>query len=451
MKKDYTKLFPILQWVFVASCVLMAIGIGFNAGMILMLVAAVLALPIKPIKSVWDKVLRIEQPTDTEVPEPNAKWWQLKKKKAQKKQAAIENKRKSKAALKPLIIALVFFFAVCCAGTAMENSVVTPSTPSDTTSIETTVPSNDSDTEPQTTESKEDISSTGTTTENPSTSTTPDVKPVEQINFDLSSIPAFSSKAYIAINNNTPYFTSSDNTTTSFESYSTLDSLGRCGVAYACIGKDLMPTEERGSIGSVKPSGWQTIKYDNVDGKYLYNRCHLIGFQLSGENANTKNLITGTRYINVDGMLPFENMVADYVKETSNHVLYRVTPIFKDNNLVASGVLMEAKSVEDNGEGILFCVFCYNNQPGITIDYATGESMASNGGSAVTSSTEKVDNPVADNPTEQTYILNTNTKKFHKPDCASAKKIEDSNKQTYSGSRDDLIAQGYDPCKNCNP
>lgn len=333
----------------------------------------------------------------------------------------------------------------------MENSVITPSTTSDTTSIETTVPSNDSDSEPQTTESKEDISSTGTTTEKPSTSTTPDVKPVEQINFDLSSIPAFSSKAYIVINNNTPYFTSSDNTTTSFESYSTLDSLGRCGVAYACIGKDLMPTEERGSIGSVKPSGWQTIKYDNVDGKYLYNRCHLIGFQLSGENANTKNLITGTRYINVDGMLPFENMVADYVKETNNHVLYRVTPIFKDNNLVASGVLMEAKSVEDNGEGILFCVFCYNNQPGITIDYATGESSATNTGATETSSTGKVDEPVVDNPTEQTYILNTSTKKFHNPDCASANSIKDSNKQTYSGSRDDLIAQGYDPCKNCNP
>lgn len=451
MKKDYTKLLTILQWVFVASCVLMAIGIGFNAGMVLMLVAAVLALPIKPIKGVWNKVLRIEQPTDTEVPEPNAKWWQLKKKKTQKQRAAIESKRKSKAALKPVIIALVFFFAVCFAGTATENSGVTPYTPSDTTSIEATVPSNDSDTEPQTAESKEDISSTGTTTEKPSTSTTPDVKPVEQINYDLSSIPAFNNKAYIAVNNNTPYFTSADNTTTSFESYSTFDSLGRCGVAYCCIGKDLMPTEERGSIGSVKPSGWQTVKYDNVDGKYLYNRCHLIGFQLSGENANTKNLITGTRYMNVDGMLPFENMVADYVKETNNHVLYRVTPIFKDNNLVASGVLMEAKSVEDNGEGILFCVYCYNNQPGITINYATGESMAFNGGSAVTSSTEKVDNPVADNPTEQTYILNTNTKKFHKPDCASAKKIEDSNKQTYSGSRNDLLAQGYAPCKNCNP
>lgn len=452
MKKDYTKLFTILQWVFVASCVLMAIGIGFNAGMVLMLVAAVLALPIKPIKDVWNKVLQIEEPTDTEEPEPNAKWWQLKKKKAQKQQAAIESKRKSKVALKPVIIALVFFFAVCFAGTAMENSGVTPSIPSDTTSIETTIPSNDSNTEPQTAaESKEDISSTETTTEKASTSTSPEAKPVEQINFDLSSIPAFSNKAYVAVNNNTPYFTSADNTTTSFESYSTLDSLGRCGVAYACIGKDLMPTEERGSIGSVKPSGWQTVKYDNVDGKYLYNRCHLIGFQLSGENANTKNLITGTRYINVDGMLPFENMVADYVKETNNHVLYRVTPIFKGNNLVASGVLMEAKSVEDNGEGILFCVFCYNNQPGITIDYATGESMASNGGSAVTSSTEKVDNPVADNPTEQIYILNTNTKKFHKPDCASAKKIEDSNKQTYSGNRNDLIAQGYAPCKNCNP
>ena len=192
--------------------------------------------------------------------------------------------------------------------------------------------------------------------------------------YSLDSIPDYSGSPYVTVNDNQPYFSDSDVTTTSFESYSDLDSLGRCGVAYACVSTDTMPTEERGSIGQIKPTGWHTVKYDCIDGKYLYNRCHLIGYQLTAENANKKNLITGTRYLNVDGMLPFENMVADYIKETDNHVLYRVTPIFDSDNLVASGVLMEAESVEDKGEAICFCVFCYNVQPGVTIDYATGES-----------------------------------------------------------------------------
>ena len=197
---------------------------------------------------------------------------------------------------------------------------------------------------------------------------------VSEEKISLEEIPEYSGNAYIAINDNIPFFKEEDLTATSFENYSELDNLGRCGEATASVGKDLMPTEPRGEIGSVKPTGWQTVKYDNVEGKYLYNRCHLIGFQLTGENANKKNLITGTRYLNVTGMLPFENMVADYVKETGNHVLYRVTPIFKDDNLVADGVLIEAKSVEDNGEGILFNVYCYNVQPGIVIDYKNGES-----------------------------------------------------------------------------
>lgn len=182
--------------------------------------------------------------------------------------------------------------------------------------------------------------------------------------FSLSDIPAFSGSPYVIVNDNTPYFSDEELSTTSFEDYSELDSLGRCGAAYASIGQDIMPTEKRGPIGHIKPSGWQTIKYDFVDGKYLYNRCHLIGFQLSAENDNEKNLITGTRYMNVDGMLPFENMVADYVKETGNHVQYRVTPIYDGDNPVATGVLMEGKSVEDAGEGVLFNVFCYNAQPG---------------------------------------------------------------------------------------
>lgn len=196
----------------------------------------------------------------------------------------------------------------------------------------------------------------------------------QEISFDLSEIPEFSDQAYVLINNNIPDFEEADYTTEAFESYSELDYLGRCGVAYACLGLETMPTEERGEIGQVKPSGWHTIKYDVINGKYLYNRCHLIGYQLSGENANVQNLITGTRYLNVEGMLPFENDVADYIESTGNHVLYRVTPIFEGENLVASGVQMEAKSVEDDGEGICFNVYVYNAQPQIEIDYLTGES-----------------------------------------------------------------------------
>jgi len=191
---------------------------------------------------------------------------------------------------------------------------------------------------------------------------------------DLSAIPAFTDKPYVILNNNVPDFEESLMTTESFEKYSEHDSLGRCGVAFANIGKDLMPTKERESIGMIKPSGWMISKYDFIDGKYLYNRCHLIGYQLTGENANEQNLITGTRYLNVDGMLPFENKVANYIKSTSNHVLYRVTPHFVENNLVASGIQIEAKSVEDNGKGIQFNVYCYNVQPRVKIDYATGKN-----------------------------------------------------------------------------
>lgn len=196
--------------------------------------------------------------------------------------------------------------------------------------------------------------------------------------YNIDNLPKYSGEDYIVINNNEPLFDEKYINTKSFEKYSDLDSLGRTGLALANIGKDLMPTEERGSIGMIKPSGWHTVKYNNIDGKYLYNRCHLIGYQLSDEDSNKQNLITGTRYLNIEGMLPFENKVADYIKSNkSNHVLYRVTPIFKENNLVASGVQMEACSVEDNGQGICFNVYCYNVQPGIVIDYATGESQIS--------------------------------------------------------------------------
>ena len=187
-------------------------------------------------------------------------------------------------------------------------------------------------------------------------------------------IPEYSGNPYVELNGNVPYFTDEELSTTAFELYSELDSLGRCGACYANVCKEIMPTEERGSIGMVKPTGWHTVKYDCITDRYLYNRCHLIGYQLAGENANEKNLITGTRYLNVDGMLPFENEVADYVNDSDNHVLYRVTPVFSDDNLVASGVIIEAKSVEDKGAGLQFNVYCYNVQPGISIDYIDGQS-----------------------------------------------------------------------------
>lgn len=276
--------------------------------------------------------------------------------------------------------------------------------------------------------------------------------------FSLDDLPAYSGSPYVAINNNVPYFSESDFSTTSFETYSDLDALGRCGVAYANVGQDLMPTEERGSIGQVKPTGWHTVKYDTVDGKYLYNRCHLIGYQLTAENANERNLITGTRYLNVTGMLPFENMVADYIKETDNHVLYRATPVFNGNNLVANGVLMEAMSVEDRGEGIEYNVFCYNVQPGISIDYATGDSSADGSSTSAASdnpapaaTNNAIEQNSASNDVSSTYILNTSSKKFHRPDCSSVTQMKNSNKKEFSGSREELISQGYDPCKRCNP
>lgn len=251
-------------------------------------------------------------------------------------------------------------------------------------------------------------------------------------------------KAYCEVDGNVPGFSEDELVTEAFENYSDLDSLGRCGVAYANICKELMPTEERGEIGMVKPSGWHTVKYsDRIDGNYLYNRCHLIGYQLAGENANEKNLITGTRYLNVTGMLPFENEVADYVESTGNHVLYRVTPVFDGDNLVASGVQMEAESVEDKGAGVLFNVYVYNVQPGVIIDYATGDSEADPG--------YGVPGDDSDTANEDTYIVNTNTGKFHKPSCRSVKQMKESNKSERTTTRDELIAEGYEPCKNCNP
>ena len=269
-----------------------------------------------------------------------------------------------------------------------------------------------------------------------------------EVTISAADIPAYAGDPYVTINDNEPQFLETDLATSSYEYYSDLDDLGRCGVVYACIGTDLMPTEERGNIGSVKPSGWHTVKYDIVDGKYLYNRCHLIGYQLSGENANINNLITGTRYLNVEGMLPFENMVVDYVKETGNHVLYRVAPVFEGDNLVAYGVEMEGWSVEDEGAGICFHVYCYNVQPGIGINYADGTSWESEIQEQTPNSELMGDNK---NETAQTYILNTNTKKIHRPTCSSVSQMKEKNKQIYEGTVEELENMGYTPCKKCNP
>ncbi|MEY8428378.1 DNA/RNA non-specific endonuclease [Lachnospiraceae bacterium 46-15] len=269
----------------------------------------------------------------------------------------------------------------------------------------------------------------------------------------LSDIPEFSGEPYVVLNDNEPGFSEEDFTTESYEEYSALDSLGRCGAAEANIGQDLMPTEKRGDISQVKPTGWHSVKYDWVDGKSLYNRCHLIGFQLTAENANDRNLITGTRYMNVDGMLPFENMVADYIKETGNHVLYRVTPIFSGDNLVADGVQMEAKSVEDEGEGVCFHIFAYNVQPGVVIDYATGDSYGDEAGTAAQAdnSERAQDEGHSVSNKEGEYVLNVNTHKFHFPSCSGAKRMKGKNREDYVGDRETLISDGYEPCGSCNP
>lgn len=260
-------------------------------------------------------------------------------------------------------------------------------------------------------------------------------------------VPVYSGEPYTELNGNIPYFTDREKTEDVFEHYSDLDTLGRCGTAYANICKELMPTEKRGEIGMIKPTGWHTVRYDDIiSDKYLYNRCHLIGFQLAGENANEKNLVTGTRYMNVDGMLPFENMIADYVKETDNHVLYRVTPIFVGDNLVCRGVEMEAYSVEDNGEGTSFHVFVYNIQPGIEIDYATGDSWVANSMADIVDDTEEHAQYAT-----TLYVINAKTRKFHFPDCDSVGKISKQNKKERETDRAELIAEGYTPCGSCKP
>lgn len=263
---------------------------------------------------------------------------------------------------------------------------------------------------------------------------------------DIADIPEYSGSPYVEVSGNAPSFTDADLTSPA-ETYAPLDPLGRCGSAMAIVSRETMPTEERGSIGMVKPSGWQTVRYDDlITDRYLYNRCHLIGYQLTAENANERNLITGTRYLNVEGMLPFENEVADYVEATGNRVLYRVTPVFVGDELVARGVQMEAKSVEDGGAGVSFNVFCHNIQPGIEIDYLTGESRRSQDAGEVGESSSI--HPSAD---QVTYVLNISSDKFHLPDCPSVSKMADHNKRIFTSTYDEMIANGYSPCGNCLP
>ena len=278
----------------------------------------------------------------------------------------------------------------------------------------------------------------------------------------LESVMTYNGKAYANVYNNQPDFSSNEITTKAYEFYSPLDAKGRCGYAMACVGKELMPTGSRGSISSVKPTGWVQNTYNTsiISTGSLYNRCHLIGWQLTGENANKKNLITGTRYMN-ENMIPFEDMIADYIKETGNHVMYRVTPVFEGNNLVASGVHMEAYSVEDNGAGVCFNVYLYNVQPGITIEYATGNNYLTSS-KETSKTTQKATQATTQKTTEKattsssntnttTYILNTKSKKIHSSTCSSVNSISASNKQTYTGSPNDLLKQGYTACGSCKP
>ena len=316
--------------------------------------------------------------------------------------------------------------------------------------------------------------------------------------FDLSEVPPYAGTVWADVNGDVPFFDEAqmkaavgmvkdlpDLPPGNLQIYGELDELGRCTGACALVGPETLPQTERGSISAVKPTGWHTVKYDGIDGNYLYNRCHLIGFQLTGQDANEKNLITGTRYLNVEGMLPYEDSVLAYVTGTGNHVLYRVTPVFTETNLLAAGVLMEARSIED--PLVQFCAFCYNVQPGITIDYATGESTGpafhrsdeavetlDSAGKTGDSAGETGDSAgETGDPTGETrgaagiagdaagetegtvgdwkYIINVSSRKFHLPGCESVKKMSKKNMQGWDGTREELIEMGYDPCKNCMP
>ena len=344
--------------------------------------------------------------------------------------------------------ALITICALMC---AMVSCNHTESPDNDTTIITNTNLDTAIESLPETQSPDSSLDTTPETiTEDVTSETTPDITiqdPATITVADLNHTLFNGTDAFIVVNNNIPFFTDDEITAKSFEQYAPLDTLGRCGVTFACIGQDLMPTKDRESISSVYPSGWKyhqqsnNKQYDFVDGTYVYNRCHLIGFQLTGENANKQNLITGTRYLNINGMLAFENMIADAVRENNIHVLYRVTPIFIGDNLLAEGVLMEGYSVEDAGETIQFCLFAFNVQPGVEFDYATGDNWL-----AITEPDE-----TTSAPDTNVYVLNTNSKKFHMSDCSATANISSQNRETHVSTREALINDGYSPCGICNP
>lgn len=440
-----------MSWLFVAICIVAALCSGPNIGSVLLLVVAGAALPIAPVKRLWDRLLGTE--VNAYDGEEKHRWWDIRGRAHSKATESEHRNQVQRSTLKPLILLAAFLIAFSVTMAANEDAA--PNIPVDNVV---------SGEEERVDLLPEENDSSGNTDEtNDTAETQPDIpepqpkdptqdEPTEpamiSVSYSMAEIPVYAGSPYVELHGNEPYFTEGELTTNSFELYSDLDALGRCGTAYACIGQDLMPNEPRGEIGMIKPSGWHTVRYDTViEDKYLYNRCHLIGYQLTGENANEKNLITGTRSFNLDGMLPFENMVYQYIVEMGRHVLYRVTPVYEGDNLVASGVVMEALSEEDEGMGIKFCVFCYNVQPGIGIDYATGESWLE---SPVTDGTS--DDPGAKEPMDgQDYVLNTNTRKFHYPNCDSADRIKPKNRKEYNGTREEVIEMGYEPCKRCNP
>ena len=397
----------IAQWIFTGLFGICALGNGLHWSSLFLVLAAVLMAPIPAIRD-WLKNIKIKN------------WLAI------------------------TLAVVVFFVGMMASPTSKQpndidsggssysesqldenNSSTTDNKDATSNSTTESAESSNSDSKDSNATSQPTELSKPTETSKPSSVGSGTVKPV-----DLFSIPAYSGNPYVVVNNNKPSFSSSELTTKGYEKYSSLDKLNRCGVAIASCGKEIMPAagEERGSISSITPSGWNQAKYDGISGGWLWNRCHLIGWQLSAENANRENLITGTRYMNINGMLPFENMVADYIKETGNHVAYRITPIYSGNNLVCSGVQMEAYSIEDSGEGIEFNVYCYNVQPGININYADGSSSSQNTSNNTTSSsnptTSVEENTNTNENTGSTkYVLNTNTKKFHYPSCGSASRI----------------------------
>lgn len=429
----------IARWIFSVIMLLCVFGCGFHFSALFCLAAGLLIMPIKPIQKLLKKF--------------KIKNWLA------------------------ILLSVVLFFA----GVLMSPTGDTPDTDTgDDTSISTTVDDDTSSTT-DTTDNSETTSGTESTsksedetTDNSSTDTTTSANTSNSTDTEkttassgvgkgkaspvsLSSIPAYSGKPYVTVDSNVPNFSASELTTKGYETYSNLDSLGRVGVAIASVGKDTMPVdgETRGDISSVKPTGWVQAKYDCVNGGWLYNRCHLIGWQLSAENANKKNILTGTTYLNISGMLPFENMVADYIDETGNHVAYRITPIYSGNNLLASGVQMEAYSVEDNGEGISFNIYCYNVQPDVTIDYATGKSTGPSSSETTSSTTTTTtpstetttnNNTQQDTSSETVYVTATG-KKYHSTKSCSG--LSNAN-AIYESTLSDAEEDGLEPCKKCH-